>query len=275
MITDTIPLTARTDGASDYRAELHCYIPDLSPEIDLQRKRKAVIVCPGGAYVGTSDREAEAVALVFAAAGLAAFVLRYSCRPAVYPQALCELAEAIRLIRSQEREWGIDVNGVVPCGFSAGGHLCASIANRWNGPEVQRYLAGGPEAFRPDGVILGYPVIEWSDHTHTDTFRFLLGDGFSEERANAVSWERQVGPQTAKAFIWHTANDSTVPVNNSLHYAAALAAQQIPFELHIYPDGVHGLSLANDVISNGDPNILRPDCARWIEEAIRWVKEQV
>ncbi|MBE6885468.1 MAG: alpha/beta hydrolase [Ruminococcaceae bacterium] len=274
MITQTFSLKVRTAGASDFAPSISCYIPEILSSAKREEPRKAVIVCPGGAYVMRSDREGEPIALAFAAAGMAAFVLNYSVVPATYPQALCEAAEAVALVRSHAEEWQIDPKGILVCGFSAGGHLAGSIGTLWDRPEITEALGGKSEDYRPDGMILSYPVISWGEYADGDSIQNLLGEAFSEERAERVSLEKWVTEKTPPAFLWHTASDEAVPVQNSLLYAMAMAKCGNRVELHIYPDGPHGLALSNEITANRTElsGFIHPECTGWINEAIRFAK---
>ncbi len=155
-------------------AELTGYVPDNSPEIDLKRKRPAVIICPGGAYRMTSDREAEAVAFKFLGMDLAAFVLRYSCAPARYPVALLELAESVRYVRAHAKEFALDPDKIIILGMSAGGHLAASLGTLWT-DELFNDHGYAKEMIKPNGMILCYPVITAGEFSHSGSFDNLVG----------------------------------------------------------------------------------------------------
>ena len=202
-------------------ATLTGYVMDNSSEIDSQRLRPAVIVCPGGGYRFTSDREAEPIALKMNFFGCQSFVLRYSCAPAQYPTALFELATAVKLVRQRAAEFHVDPQKIVVLGFSAGGHLAANLATKWDQPELTE--AGFvPAEIKPNALALGYPVITSGAFAHEDSFNALLGEKTTEESLNQVSLEKQVTEQTPPAFIWTIDDDATVPVENSLLYVRAL-----------------------------------------------------
>lgn len=255
------------------KAKLYAYIPEnchLEQELP-RRIRPAVIVLPGGGYAMTSDREAEPIALQFLAEGMSVFVLRYSVMTK-FPQALCETAEAIRLVRSNAAEWSIDPDRIAVCGFSAGGHLAGSIAVFWNHDFLLEKLGATAEEIRPNGAILCYPVIS-SDCMHFGSFQNLLQDD-SETMLEYVSIEKQVTEKTPPCFLWHTFNDSVVPVENSLVMAQALAKAKVPFELHVWPKGPHGLALVTP-----ETEVIDMDhdfCERavsWIHSAACWLRE--
>ena len=258
-------------SSSDYQPYMTVYSPDNSEAIDSTRKRPTVVICPGGAYKYTSDREAEPVALRFIAADFNAVVLRYSPTPTTFPSALMELAEAVLTLRKNADKWNIDVNKIIICGFSAGGHLAASFCCHWDKPFVTDYF-GCADNLKPNGMILGYPVITSGEKAHRGSFEYLLGDEINnKELLKFVSLEKQVNESTPSAFIWHTFTDGSVPVENSLLLASSLAEKNISTELHIFPNGPHGLSLADNSVSNENLDEYK-ECRAWVDMAIRWIK---
>ncbi len=233
------------------------------------RKRPAVLVLPGGGYAFTSEREATPVALAFAAAGISAFVLRYTCAPgARFPTQVIQALQAVKVIREHAEEWNIDPDKIAVCGFSAGGHLTASTGVFWN-HEIMREHGFHGDAHKPNGLILCYPVITGGEKAHRGSFENLLGDQYSDEMIEFTSLEKQVTRDTPKSFLWHTYDDDGVPVENSLLFASALAENGVPFELHVYPHGYHGLSLANGLV-NGPDGVL-PNVQTWVKFATEWV----
>lgn len=232
------------------------------------KKRPAVIVCPGGGYGMRSLREAEPIALQFLAAGFQAFVLDYCVSPIRYPESLKDASEAIKIVRQNAEEWGIDPNKIVVCGFSAGGHLAASIGTLWNSEPAVKCEN---EENKPNALILSYPVIVWGDKAHKDSFYNLMGDGLSEEEYNKLSLEKRVSKDTPQTFLWHTFADNCVPVENSLEFARALCEHKIPLEMHIYPHCGHGASLATEEMNEGDG--VNMHNATWMRLACEWIKE--
>lgn len=227
----------------------------------------AVLICPGGGYAFVSDREGEPVALRCNAEGFHAFVLRYTVAPqAEYPTALVQAAKAMAMIRRHADEWNLKADQVAVCGFSAGGHLAGSLSVLWDSPTVKEALQSG-DCPRPDAQILCYPVITSGEFAHKDSFRNLLGTQYSEQAAQELSLERLVRFDTPPAFLWHTVSDDAVPVENSMLYAAALRKSGVPFELHLYEKGRHGLSLCD--LTTGEE---APDCASWVLLAARFLR---
>jgi acetyl esterase/lipase len=250
------------------------YIQEYSPDINVQN-RPMILICPGGGYAYTSDREAESIALQFLAMGYHACVLRYSCAPVEYPVALMELASAMVLIRGNAADWHVDDEKIILLGCSAGGHLVASYGTSWNEDMIAKAIGlEGPdrELLRPNGMILCYPVITSGEFAHRGSFENLLGDRL-EELEEKMSLEKQVNEDTPPAFIWHTFTDESVPVENSLLLASAMRKAGISTELHIYAKGGHGLALANELTATRDGGAIQKECQSWIGLAHTWVEQ--
>jgi acetyl esterase/lipase len=192
---------------------------------------------------------------------------------------LIESALAVKHIRDHADDYFVDPDYVFIMGFSAGGHCAAMCGTLWNHPAVREALGidrgEAPEGInRPTATVLCYPVITGGPFAHRGSIDNLCGyPSAGTEGADRFSLELHVDKTTSPAFIWHTFNDNGVPVQNTLLYATAMAAAGVPFEYHVYPDGVHGLSLCNRETSVGNPALDSPVCAGWLKEAIRYVKE--
>lgn len=252
-------------------AKLVSYVVSNTVEVEESRKRPTILICPGGGYGFVSEREAEPVALCYNAAGMNAFVLYYSIAPAKFPTALTEAALAMAYIRENAEEYNVDADKVVICGFSAGGHLAASLSVYWQETFLSELTGKLNESMKPNASILCYPVISWGEHAHKGSFINLLGDGLSDEEYKAQSLEFKVTKQTPRSFIWHTFEDQPVPVKNSMLYCEALLMHNIPFEYHVFPRGPHGLSLANEIVSKGDWGIV-PEIQQWMPMSIRFIQ---
>lgn len=261
------------DGDIKGRATLDVYIPEHSPEITFTGNKKAVLVCPGGGYRYVSKREGEVVALAFAAQGFNAFVLTYEVAPAVkHPQPLLDVSRAVCLIRENAETWHTDASRIAVCGFSAGGHLTASLGVFWNEPYIREMLGIREGMNKPNALILSYPVItSQADIAHRGSFYNLLGEDLDESDYSAMSLEKHVNKGTPPSFIWHTFDDGTVPVENSLLFAQSLRKWNIPFEMHIFPQGVHGISLS-DERSATEPAHVNMHVAQWFGLCINWLK---
>ncbi len=262
----------RMEGSMPY-AELTVYLHEHYQEIAVET-RPLVLVCPGGAYAYTSEREADPLAAQFLAMGYHAAGLRYSCAPAVYPTALTELAYSLALIRRNGEDWYVNPEQIIVLGCSAGGHLAASMGVFWK----EEFLAGAlgirkeeQKLIRPDGMILCYPVITSGEFAHRGSFQNLLG-ARQEELSAKMSLENQVDKDTPPAFIWHTYEDGAVPVENSLLFVTALRRAGVPAEFHMYPKGSHGLALANRLTQNQDGNAAQPECTSWVGLAHTWIE---
>lgn len=256
-------------------SRLITYIQDHYEEIGIQT-RPLVLVCPGGGYNHTSNREGEALAMQFLAMGYHAAVLKYSCAPAVYPTALTELAASMLLIRQNAKAWHVDSQKIIVLGCSAGGHLAASLGVFWDEDFLADALKLGAEdhgLLRPDGMILCYPVITSGEFAHRDSFRKLLGER-EQELSEKVSLELQVNSKTPPAFIWHTYTDGSVPVENSLLFVSALRKAGVSVEFHMYPEGGHGLSLANRLTCHKGGGAMQKECTSWISLVHTWIEHR-
>lgn len=239
-----------------------------------KERHPVVVVLPGGGYSRTSDREADPVAVRFFAENYHVFTLRYSCSPDRYPTALLQTAATILFIRRNAEQLHADPNHIFVIGFSAGGHLAASAGILWKERVLSETLGVPSEMLRPDGMILGYPVISCGAKGHQGSFNRLLGDDADEETRRQLSLELRVDDETVPAFIWHTWSDTGVPVENSLLLANALREHNIKFELHIYPDGGHGLSVADGQSWNIDhPAMKNPHVSSWMSLCIAWLND--
>lgn len=244
------------------------FLPGNWEEIDPNRKHPAVILLAGGAYWRRSSREKEPVALKLLGYGISPWILEYSVAPETFPQSLCEVLTAVEWLREHSGEYRIDGENISVCGFSAGGHLAASAGCLWDRDFIQEMLGDPGDLVRPDKVALCYPVITAGPYAHLESIRCLLGDKAEDETCRRlVSLEHQVGAGMPPVFLWHTAEDASVPVQNSLLFAMAVAAQGKELELHIYPHGRHGLSTGDFTANAG----LEPGdaygCAGWVEKA--------
>lgn len=224
---------------------LSTYLLEPSHEMSNAKVRPAVVIFPGGGYRMVSDREAEPVAMAFLNQGYHAFVLRYSIREnAAFPKPLNDAEDALELVRANAIKWGVDPGKIAVCGFSAGGHLAAAL--------------GTMGRVRPNLLILGYTTV--------------LERAIGNTTSHVPSLVELVDQHTPPAFIFATANDSLVPVENSLKFAAALDKAKVPFELHVFQEGMHGLSLAKDHTANGNPGMINPAVATWMGLCLTWLE---
>ncbi len=261
-------------GEEGCNAYVECCLPDNcqnAGEVLLEKTFPAMVICPGGGYGMTSDREAEVVALQFLSEGYRTFVIRYSVAPHCFPQQLREVAAVMELIYKYADEWKIDVTRIGIIGFSAGGHLAAQYSNRYDCPEVRELF---PESKPVNASILSYAVLTaHPEFKHGGSIRHYVGYEPTERNEKGCSCELMVTEKTPPTFLWHTAEDKTVPVENSLLYAQALSAHKVPFELHVYPYGCHGLSTANKLLYDGLEERYA-HATKWIEDVKTWLELQ-
>lgn len=266
------------EAASGEKAELSGYVIENSEEMHPNRVRPTVVICPGGGYSMVSAREAEPVAERFVGMGYNAFVLRYTCAPARFPVALEQTAASVALLRSKACEWNIDSGAIVIAGFSAGGHVAASLATLWNKTELWNKPVSGaagfdPEAIRPNGLMLGYSVITSGEFAHRDSFVKLLGEKADDAEAlRQVSLELQVDEDTPKTFLWHTMTDDVVPVENSTMFALACKNHNVSVEAHLYPHGGHGLSLGTQETSIPNGYGVEKGIQSWVQLFGLWMQ---
>lgn len=268
MIHEKIEITTG-EGISGF---LYTYFMDNSIELYDGRKRPVVLIVPGGGYCMTSDREAEGIALKYLALGYHAAVLRYSVAPVTYPHALLQLAKAAAMLRKNSEKWYIDKNRLITIGFSAGGHLAACLGNFWNRSFLKELTLEEPADMKPDAQILAYPVISSGQYAHQDSFVNLLGERL-EELKDWVSMEKQVNQDTPPTFLWHSFEDATVKVENSMLFAWALREHGIKSECHFYGKGSHGIGTAGPLSLSKDGRGMQKSCENWIELSHVWMDQ--
>ena len=206
--------------------------------------RDAMLVVPGGGYCMLAAHEGEPVAKIFYEQGMNVFVLTYTTditmSVPLLDQPLRDIARAIRLIRACGAEYRVEGKKLAICGFSAGGHVCGSVTVHWDDVKEENPKYAGFSA-RPDASILSYPVITAGKYTHEYSIRTLLGTNPSEEEIDYYSLEKHVNRGTPPTFLWQTATDTVVPVENSYFFAEACRANGVPFAHYVFPSGFHGL----------------------------------
>ncbi len=254
------------------KANLQLYLMENLQSVDPTEKRPMIVVCPGGGYNHVSEREGVPVALKFVSMGFHACVLHYNVSPAIFPQALLELAQSVKMIREHAQQWNIDENKIIVCGFSAGGHLAGTLGMFWNKEWLTERLQTTADMIRPNGLILSYPVITSGEFAHKGSFEMLTGETLDPEQMELLSLEKQITQYTPPVFLWHTYEDGTVPVENSLLFAVELKKHNIPLEMHIFPHGSHGISLGDKETARKDGNDFQPRCQVWPQMAGEWVK---
>lgn len=234
--------------------------------------KPSVLICPGGGYSMTWPGEGQPVAFDYLSAGCNCYILHYSVRPHVFPQAILEIACAVDYIVSHSTEYKADPSKIAILGFSAGGHAAASYCTLRNDPEVLKYI---PEPKPVQAAILCYPVISAEMPTHLGSFYNLTGKKeLTEEDIEHFSLEKHIDPSvTPTSFIWATSDDAAVNPINSMRYAYELSKKKIPYELHIFPSGNHGLSTCEmGVCGTSDTENIKYNSI-WTNLAVRWLKK--
>lgn len=255
--THTLPSGAKLTG----------YLRDETVEMPAYNTRPAVLILPGGGYERCSTRESDPVAVQFLQAGYQVFTLLYTVAPTPLRwQPLVDAAGAILHLRRNAAKLRVDPFKIAVCGFSAGGHLAGATAILWDAEPVRRALGVSGEEARPDAVILGYPVVSSGAFAHRGSFDRLAGD--DDALRAALSLETQVQEDLPPFFIWHTVDDATVPVQNSLLLAQALTAHHVPYALHLFPHGIHGSS-----VCTRDVNTYNPHAGVWVGLCTDWLAE--
>ena len=260
----------KNSGSGSEGAFLTTFVLDNYEALDPNRRRPLVIVCPGGGYEHLSVREGEAVAVRMNSLGLNAAVLSYTLAPAEFPAALVDLARAVEYARANAEALNTDPNKIFVLGFSAGGHLAASLGCYWNNPKI---LGGfDKDSIRPNGLVLCYPVITADEKfCHKGSVLNLLGS--SSFTRDDISLEKHITKDFPRTFVWHTTADEAVPAENSLFLVLALRKAGVPFEYHLFRKGRHGLSLATEETSKPSRETVEPSCAEWVQLFANWINE--
>jgi acetyl esterase/lipase len=239
-------------------------IPTLTVYLPAEGKATgaAMVICPGGGYGGLAQHEGKDYAIWLAEHGVSGFVLKYRLGSHGYrhPIMLGDAARAVRTVRAQATKWKIDPKRVGIMGSSAGGHLASTLLTHFDEGNPNASDEIDKESSRPDLGILCYAVITLGEKTHQGSKKNLLGENPPEDLVKLLSNELQVTRDTPPTFLWHTAEDTAVPAENSMMFAIALQKNHVPYDLHIYEKGKHGIGLANG--------------HSWTEECLRWLKNR-
>ncbi|MCO6543369.1 MAG: alpha/beta hydrolase [Lactobacillus sp.] len=285
---------------------LTAYLLDNSAETINGKPRPGIIICPGGGYFSCSDREAEPIALKFASLGYHAFILRYTTyndnglelpdlsKPLplkserLFPKQVFELAQSMIFVKKHATQWHLDPKKVAVCGFSAGGHNAALYMTNWNHDWIKDQFTDDYELLRPAACILGYALTDYvmlqqqvnelptgmdKSFMLASFVAFLGKENPNKELLTKVSPALNVDSDTPPTFLWATAEDSLVSAQHSLRLAQSLKQANVPFELHIFEKGSHGLSLADQTTASAKSQI-KPDVAAWFNLCAIWLQKR-
>ncbi len=256
------------DGAPGALGTSSNDIPTLTPYLpEANATGAAMVICPGGGYQGLSPREGNDYALWLNQHGVTCFVLKYrlGSHGYHYPAEFQDVERAIRWVRAHADDYQIDTHRVGIMGSSAGGHLASMALTHFDMGDTNSTDPIERESSRPDLGILCYPVITMGKLTHQGSKENLLGPKPSRKLIKKLSSELQVTTNTPSCFIWCTYQDKTVPMENSMMFAEALRKNHVPFDLHIYENGHHGLALG-DTPPFAHTLPWASDCLYWLKQ---------
>ena len=240
---------------------LTAYLPEAG-----QATGAAMVICPGGAYMHLAPHEGNDYALWLNQHGVTCFVLKYRLGTSGYrhPAMLNDASRAVRWVRAHADEFKVDAHRVGIMGSSAGGHLAATLLTHFDAGDANAADAIERQNSRPDLGVLCYPVISMGEFTHKGSKESLLGKNPDPELVQLLSNELQVTTNTPPCFLWTTFEDTAVPIENTLLFAAALQKNHVPFDLHVYQKGGHGMGL-KDKPPFANPHPWAGDCLFWLK----------
>jgi acetyl esterase/lipase len=228
--------------------------------------RPAVLILPGGGYAYCSEREGEPVVYPFLCAGYNAFYLVYRTGDdSFYPNPLDDAAKAVWEIRRNAKEWGISPDKIAVGGFSAGGNLASVLGTQWHRGDLEERLGIPKGGSKPNAMIISYGAVSFGNAPPVNT----KAGAITRQRPAELNSVDFIDEHTPPAFIWHTMEDEKVPVSGALILANKCLEKKVPFELHIYQNGRHGLSLNTDLTAYGMKPAVNVDT--WVPLCIKWL----
>ena len=261
------------DYTEDGRVNLVTYIPDNPCEGRLCPPRPAMIACPGGAWSRLVPGEGEPVALTFVREGFAGFVLNYGVGDcSEFPNPLVEIGWAIKTIRDHAAEWNIDPNKIAISGYSAGASVCSMSATQWKNPEVAATLGVEPEYLRPNAAVLAYGCNDLStifDAEPADGLTVPTPGKITADRTPQIDVVNYADGDTSPVFFYHCRHDQYVPVRNTWLLAQKLDEHGVPFELHVFQSGQHGMSVNNRLTEAVMP--IDSSVTQWVPLCVAWL----
>lgn len=268
---------------AEENASLETFVIDPNISSKQTKKRPAMIVCPGGAYVKLAHRESEPIALHYNSEGFHSFILRYPVdnEQAQYPYPVLSLFQALALINKHAEEWFVDVSKIYVMGFSAGGHVAGLYANLWNNQElIEQAGLVRDDLPKVKGVILAYPLVktaarpssDWADERRL--FQCLYGSETpSQDQITAVTLSNLINDETLPQFIWCAADDPVLNTADTIKYVLKLQEQKLSIEFHMFKNGEHGLALGDYATANpGEGDVFHP-FSLWPRLARNWMRE--
>lgn len=286
--------------AGDGAPTLDCYVLDPSIATGRKKSRPAVVICPGGGYLKTATREGEVVAARFLGMGYDAFVLRYHTyvvgpprregelpvcdSRSHYPLQVVDLMRAMAYVRSHASEWGIREERIYALGFSAGGHVVGSLAERWDDAELLGMAGSTADEVRPRGVLLCYPMVNGrlvreapaiAGMSAVTSATLLSHALFGKDVPSAEDYDRvdlslHIRPDMPRMFVWQTAEDELLHAEDTVSFVAGVMEAGVSCELHVFQRGEHGMSLCDRTSSSREADI-DDAAARWVGLAQTWL----
>lgn len=269
------------------------YLQEPNEEIDSHRLYPTIVICPGGAYLWTSYREDEPIALRFLAEGFHVIVVHYATEGlafyanmkqaqykknpvSLFPNSLVELAKAISYLREHAETYAVNVDDITVGGFSAGGHLASLLGVYWHEKWLEKLVGKPKEIYRPNKLLLAYPAIDLTPQVQEDSPSAVLlaVTGSVEpnlEKLNQLNSIIHVSEKTPPTFLWHTNEDELVPAGNTMKFGAKLMEYGVPVEIHLFTKGKHGLGLGN-FASGRKQDQTNAQVAKWIDLFLEWAR---